>query len=263
MKNAAIVGLLAAAASAQVTYDNGTWTCAEPNTAYCAGDSLTQNIIIRCDEKCQGQPGNCNDNLAGQPPLGVSYSRCWETSDKSGDAACEKNCIVYASSPFTLPASQCTASPVGTSTSTSTHTTSPVTTATVGIATTTVCPEESSSTGPAVSTSATYPVIVSPVASGSSSTGSSYSSAATTSTADAVTGSVISASSAAAAAPPPPPSSVYSTHSAASSSTKSSYTTTSTADAASGTGVVTGSAATKSVTQGLIVLAGLVVAGML
>lgn len=87
---------------------NGSFTCVLPNAAYCAGDSLESNIIIRCVDGT-GYAGNCNDNLVGEPPLGVSYSPCWQTSKISGNAACSKNGVVYPSdgknntTPFAVP----------------------------------------------------------------------------------------------------------------------------------------------------------------
>ncbi|KAH8687966.1 hypothetical protein BGZ60DRAFT_466138 [Tricladium varicosporioides] len=117
--SATILAASAAIASAQVIYDSstGTFTCpaSNPNGAYCAGDSLVTNIIIRCNNGV-GQPGNCNDNLAGQFPQGVNYSPCFETSPSAGDAACSKNCIVYGKNGTSpLPASaNCTPKPTTT-----------------------------------------------------------------------------------------------------------------------------------------------------
>ncbi|KAK3360182.1 hypothetical protein B0T25DRAFT_565112 [Lasiosphaeria hispida] len=133
MKNAAILGYLAAAAavaSAQVTLnDDGTYTCKTPGAAYCAGDSLKTDIIIRCSGTV-GQPGRCSNNLAGQEPIGNHPSLCWQSSVTSGDAACEKNCVVYGSSgnfngTFTLPASVCT--PTYTATSSTAEPTTTIT----------------------------------------------------------------------------------------------------------------------------------------
>ncbi|KAB5572634.1 hypothetical protein GE09DRAFT_1217184 [Coniochaeta sp. 2T2.1] len=115
MKNSALITVLATAAvaTAQVTVDNGTYICAKPNVAYCAGDSMKTDIIIRCNSEMRGQPGRCSDNLAGEPPVGVRPALCYQTDNVKGDAACEKNCIVYGGSGngagiFTLPASICT-----------------------------------------------------------------------------------------------------------------------------------------------------------
>ncbi|KAK4963980.1 hypothetical protein LTR28_004203, partial [Elasticomyces elasticus] len=58
-----LLASLAVCVSAQVTDNNGTFSCAIPNGAYCAGDSLITNIILRCTNGT-GHPGNCNDNLA-------------------------------------------------------------------------------------------------------------------------------------------------------------------------------------------------------
>jgi hypothetical protein len=142
----------AAVVSAQVTYNStdGTFTCAVADKAYCAGDSLGTDIIIRCTGT-KGQPGRCTDvcaellgretrwltwkqNLAGAPPLGVQPALCYQSSPTAGDAACEKNCVVYgASSSFTLPAAVCTPYYTATSSiaaSTSSTPTKPTTTTT-------------------------------------------------------------------------------------------------------------------------------------
>jgi len=105
--------------TAQVVFNNNTgqFDCALANANFCAGDSLGTDIIIRCNNASIGQPGRCTDNLAGQPPLGVNPALCYESSPTAGDAACEKNCILYpegpGSSPSQLPASECTASGSG------------------------------------------------------------------------------------------------------------------------------------------------------
>ncbi|PMD60505.1 uncharacterized protein K444DRAFT_394444 [Hyaloscypha bicolor E] len=78
------VATYAAVVSAQIEFLNGTIVCPGP------GDFCSGNIIIRCGSDGIGQPGNCDDNLAGEPPLGVGNSNCWETSPTSGDAACSK-----------------------------------------------------------------------------------------------------------------------------------------------------------------------------
>ncbi|PMD44877.1 hypothetical protein L207DRAFT_524322 [Hyaloscypha variabilis F] len=100
----------AAIASAQITYNGSQIICPanNPNGTFCAGNSLSTNIIIRCLNGVGG-PGNCNDNLDGAPPIGDNPTLCWQTSLTSGDAACSKNCIVYCGSggctegDFTLP----------------------------------------------------------------------------------------------------------------------------------------------------------------
>ncbi|KAJ9156355.1 hypothetical protein NKR23_g1296 [Pleurostoma richardsiae] len=156
---ALILAASAALASAQATYNetDGKYHCAKPNAAYCAGDSLGTNIIIRCNSDSIGQPGNCNDNLDGEPPIGLAFSPCWETSKTSGDAACSKNCIVYGSSgnangTFTLPSDVCTPTYTATSTSVSSTSSVSATSTTVSVpanttvTTTTPCPESTTST---------------------------------------------------------------------------------------------------------------------
>ncbi|KFY67464.1 hypothetical protein V496_01562, partial [Pseudogymnoascus sp. VKM F-4515 (FW-2607)] len=118
--------------------DTGKWTCHVPDAVYCAGDSLKTNIIIRCTGLV-GQPGNCNDNLAGEPPVGVQPSLCYAPELHS--AACAKNCIVYGGSgnlegTFPLPSDVCTptvpptttSEPEPTSTSEPPHTDEPTST---------------------------------------------------------------------------------------------------------------------------------------
>ncbi|KFY75391.1 hypothetical protein V499_04623 [Pseudogymnoascus sp. VKM F-103] len=107
----------------------GKWTCHVPDAVYCAGDSLKTNIIIRCTGLV-GQPGNCNDNLAGEPPVGVQPTLCYAPQLHS--AACVKNCIVYGGSgnldgTFPLPEDVCTPTPEPTAT-TVTDTAEPTTT---------------------------------------------------------------------------------------------------------------------------------------
>ncbi|KAK6360080.1 hypothetical protein TWF730_006234 [Orbilia blumenaviensis] len=103
-----IVALAAAAAvNAELVFNetSGTFQCLGDalNKRFCAGDSLSTNIIIRCNGEV-GQPGNCNDNLAGVPPIGVKVgAACWQTSETSGDADCSFNGIVYANDGTTFP----------------------------------------------------------------------------------------------------------------------------------------------------------------
>ncbi|KAK0102260.1 hypothetical protein ONS95_005882 [Cadophora gregata] len=124
--SALLLAATAAFASAQITYDDATrkFICPadKPNGAFCAGDSLDTNIIIRCSNGV-GQPGNCHDNLAGYFPFGVQSSQCWQSSPTSGIAACAKNCIVQGSSgtyngTFTLP--NCTPIPQSSNSASST-----------------------------------------------------------------------------------------------------------------------------------------------
>ncbi|KAF6826941.1 hypothetical protein CMUS01_09216 [Colletotrichum musicola] len=112
MKTAASVVLAASAlASAGVTYNatTGEYICSRPNSQWCAGDSFGTDIIIRCNSSARGQPGRCGDNLAGQFPVGVNPALCWQSNADAGNAACEKNCVVYAADgSFRLPPSVCT-----------------------------------------------------------------------------------------------------------------------------------------------------------
>lgn len=103
MRTSAIfVAAAAAVASAQYTEENGTFKCEKPNTNYC----LAGDIILRCDANGKGTPGRCSANLSGYPPMG-GVASCYESADGAGDAACEKNCIVYANPAFTLGADVC------------------------------------------------------------------------------------------------------------------------------------------------------------
>lgn len=74
---------------------NGEYSCEVPDGAYCAG--ANSNIIIRCTDGV-GRPGNCNDNLAGYPPLGVGFSLCLSCGLEQGIAACSKDGTVYGDS---------------------------------------------------------------------------------------------------------------------------------------------------------------------
>lgn len=135
MKNAVVLSFLSATVAVVSAQDNATQPCLRPNAAFCAGDSLKTDIIIRCDSEGRGQAGRCSDvcclftpiipmtdrtnavrqNLAGEPPVGDTPALCWQTDGERGDAACEKNCVVFGSSgnangTFTLPPAICTPS---------------------------------------------------------------------------------------------------------------------------------------------------------
>jgi len=59
----------------------------------CANDSLQNYVIIRCVDGCP-QTGNCNDNLAGVPPVGVKTDAlCYQDSTTAGNAQCTFNCV--------------------------------------------------------------------------------------------------------------------------------------------------------------------------
>ncbi|KAL6808831.1 hypothetical protein GGI42DRAFT_223243 [Trichoderma sp. SZMC 28013] len=105
--SAIIVAVTAALVSAQAPPEGtNKVTCAKPNANYCYGG----DIIVRCDANGVGTAGRCSDNVAGYPPLG-GVAECWQSTETSGDAACQKNCVVYAQpSSFTLAAAQCTPS---------------------------------------------------------------------------------------------------------------------------------------------------------
>ncbi|KFX90370.1 hypothetical protein V490_06485 [Pseudogymnoascus sp. VKM F-3557] len=153
MKFTTAVLVSAAAALTSATapdYDptTGKWTCHVPDAVYCAGDSLKTNIIIRCNGLV-GQPGNCNDNLAGEPPVGVQPTLCYAPELHS--AACVKNCIVYGGSgnldgTFPLPADVCT--PTEPEPTTTTTGPEPTTTTTEPEPTTTTEPEPTTTTEP-------------------------------------------------------------------------------------------------------------------
>ncbi|MCJ1483630.1 hypothetical protein MMC06_003798 [Schaereria dolodes] len=103
---AAIIAIFITLVHSQVTFSNNTFQClgASENKAFCAGDSLQTNIIIRCVGTV-GQPGNCNDNLAGIPPVGVKvFAPCFQSSPTAGDAACSFDGVAYPDngSPFNI-----------------------------------------------------------------------------------------------------------------------------------------------------------------
>ncbi|MCJ1281841.1 hypothetical protein MMC26_001164 [Xylographa opegraphella] len=123
---------------AQITVNgNGSIQCpvAAAGKNFCAAASLTSNIIIRCSGTV-GQPGNCNDNLAGVPPVGIKdFAPCYQSSPTTGDAACSYNGIAYPDSgpPFNIssgaPISSSSSSPAPSASTTSLTSTSPTPTA--------------------------------------------------------------------------------------------------------------------------------------
>ncbi|KAL9132172.1 MAG: hypothetical protein Q9217_000106 [Psora testacea] len=112
--------------TAQITQDptTGAFDCAKSDAVYCAGDSLTTNVIVRCIGKV-GVPANCNDNLAGIPPLGVkTFAPCYQSTPTVGDAACSFDGVVYSPhGTFPVPGFttiNCTSAALNTTTSTAT-----------------------------------------------------------------------------------------------------------------------------------------------
>lgn len=105
-----LIVAVAAAVNAGYTENNGKYVCGIANTNYCLGG----DIILRCDESGNGTPGRCSDNLSGYPPAG-GVASCYEKPGSYGNAACEKNCVVHADTPYTLPADSCQPSYTSTS----------------------------------------------------------------------------------------------------------------------------------------------------
>ncbi|MCJ1370665.1 hypothetical protein MMC20_001878 [Loxospora ochrophaea] len=132
MKSSFVYSILPAlfsTVSAQISFTaDGTINCSGAlynGSNVCASDSLTSNIIIRCSNGT-GYAGNCNDELAGLPPIGVKLSALcvssllshssslslipnlgYESGNMTGDAACSFNSMVYPDSgdPYPVPGS--------------------------------------------------------------------------------------------------------------------------------------------------------------
>lgn len=98
-------------AQAVFNQSTGQFSCSIPNGNFCASDSLQASIIIRCTNGV-GYAGNCNDDEAGEPPLGVNYAPCWQSSPTAGNAACMKNCIVHPDAGGRFSLASCSATPI-------------------------------------------------------------------------------------------------------------------------------------------------------
>ncbi|KAL7821233.1 hypothetical protein V8C44DRAFT_313934 [Trichoderma aethiopicum] len=160
MKTSAVIVAVAAALVSAQAPPEGTnkVSCAKPNASYCMGG----DIIVRCDGNSVGTAGRCSDNVAGYPPLG-GVAECWQSSELAGDAACQKNCVVYAQPSFTLAASECTPS------FTASATAAPTTLESSVVVTSTVVYSTPNGTVPTVtvtSTQAPPPVQTTPVGTG-------------------------------------------------------------------------------------------------
>ena len=81
-------------AAGRLSHDKRTHTC-QPGTAWCAGDSLGTDIIIRCNRQGKEKARRCSDELAGQPPQGLYPALCWQQDSHSGIAACAKNVSLF------------------------------------------------------------------------------------------------------------------------------------------------------------------------
>ncbi|KAM0665931.1 hypothetical protein ACQRIU_005275 [Beauveria bassiana] len=167
--------------------------CAKPNASYCMGG----DIILRCGPDALGEPARCSANVSGYPPAG-GVAECWESSRDAGDAACQKNCVVYAENPITLPADKCTPSATETGQPTSTGSTATSNwTSTGGSSSSSSSAASSSTGGGSSSTLSSGPPA-------SSSTGSHTLPSSSTAPASTISGSS-SSSSAYISLPSPPP----------------------------------------------------------
>ncbi|TFB05420.1 hypothetical protein CCMA1212_003181 [Trichoderma ghanense] len=159
MKTSAVIVAVAAALVSAQAPPEGTnkVSCAKPNAAYCMGG----DIIVRCDGNSIGTAGRCSDNVAGYPPQG-GVAECWQSSELAGDAACQKNCVVYAQPSFTLAASECTPS------FTASATAAPTTLESSVVVTTTVVYSTPNGTVPTITSTAAPapPVQTTPVGTG-------------------------------------------------------------------------------------------------
>ncbi|KAL8364222.1 hypothetical protein RB601_009790 [Gaeumannomyces tritici] len=93
MKFTAAMMLAASAtlATAQITVDaNGVIKCPKALAgSFCVGESLLTKTIATCDANGIGKRGLCSEFLAEKPPYGSNDALCYQSSDVSGDAACE------------------------------------------------------------------------------------------------------------------------------------------------------------------------------
>ncbi|KAF2171977.1 hypothetical protein M409DRAFT_50582 [Zasmidium cellare ATCC 36951] len=99
----------ASSASAMVPFFNTTSTqpfhCPSPFGLFCAGPSMSQNLLMQCT---MGNPSpiNCIEHTAAQAPIDDYNARCYESAPSAGDAGCAKEGTVYplSGNPFPLPA---------------------------------------------------------------------------------------------------------------------------------------------------------------
>lgn len=79
--------------------------CPMPFGLFCAGPSMSQNLVMKC-ELGMPSPINCIEHTAAQLPLDDYNARCFESAPTAGDAGCAKEGTVYPLSgkPFPLPA---------------------------------------------------------------------------------------------------------------------------------------------------------------
>ncbi|KAI9826426.1 MAG: hypothetical protein M1826_006635 [Phylliscum demangeonii] len=104
----------AASVYGQFTIDvtTGAIKCDTPNTSFCLGTVLLTNIILRCGADKVGRPGNCNEILAGVPPVGVKLdASCYKSSRLAGDAVCSFKCVGYGGPNGTFPIPGCPSKP--------------------------------------------------------------------------------------------------------------------------------------------------------
>ncbi|KAI9747316.1 MAG: hypothetical protein M1815_004316 [Lichina confinis] len=92
----------------------GRFNCSSSSGNFCAGDSLQTNCVFRCGSG-YGTLGNCNDTLAGRPPIRVkSFASCkgYQTSPTAGDAVCKYDCVISDNNGTQILVSDCTGTPI-------------------------------------------------------------------------------------------------------------------------------------------------------
>ncbi|KAK4508582.1 hypothetical protein PRZ48_002321 [Zasmidium cellare] len=101
----------ATSASAMAPFFNTTSTqpflCPAPFGVFCAGPSMSQNLLIEC-AMGKASPINCIEHTAAQAPIDDYNARCYESAPSAGDAGCAKGSMIYPISgdPYPLPAGQ-------------------------------------------------------------------------------------------------------------------------------------------------------------
>ncbi|KAG8418212.1 hypothetical protein J3458_005640 [Metarhizium acridum] len=102
------VAVFAAAAAVVSAVPNGgipvdaKVACEKPNVNFCLDDTT----LVVCDANKVGTRTFCRESLIPSPPAdGIGL--CWQSSKDANDAVCQKACVVYHPTQYTIPAVLC------------------------------------------------------------------------------------------------------------------------------------------------------------
>ncbi|KAK9445590.1 hypothetical protein VB005_00702 [Metarhizium brunneum] len=141
------VAALAAAAAVVSAIPNGgipidaKIACEKPNVNFCLDDTT----LVVCDANKVGTRTFCRESLIPSPPAS-GIGLCWQSSKDADDGVCQKACVVYHPTQYTIPTALCNPTYIPTEVPRSPTFGTPTHTASISVGTSTTPGPVSSST---------------------------------------------------------------------------------------------------------------------